>query len=162
MGAYTLLPREGHGKLICRLRHTKNSWCIHHHHVVPPIEAGRGKVVIEIIGFVAGKAVEMVFSPFPYISVRVVKSHGVGWKHVDRLSIGEGGREGGMEGGREEGRKGGRKGRRERGREGGRERGDGGERREYQPNWYKTGTVCTWLARSILIVYAVHVTAYGF
>ena len=59
----------------------------HCHHGVPPIEAGGGEVIVEIVCLEARQTIELVLQPLPYIAIHVIEPHRVGWEHVHRLQV---------------------------------------------------------------------------
>ena len=57
----------------------------HQDYVMSTIEARGGKIIIEISGFKSWQAVKMVLCPVPDVTKHIVKTHGGGRVHVDRL-----------------------------------------------------------------------------
>ena len=57
----------------------------YHDHVVSPIKARRGEVIIQQMSFKVAKPIEVILDPFPHISKDVTKTSFGGWVEVNRL-----------------------------------------------------------------------------
>ena len=55
------------------------------YHVVPPIKARRGEIVIQVMRFIAGEAIEMVLGDLPHVTIEIVKTFRTGRIKIDRL-----------------------------------------------------------------------------
>ena len=55
------------------------------HHGVSAIKTGSREVVVEIVCLEAWESIEVVLQPLPYITIHIVESQGVSWKHVHWL-----------------------------------------------------------------------------
>ena len=59
--------------------------CAYRNNVVFSIKISSGIVVVEIVCFEAWQSINVILQPLPYITIHIIESQGVGWKHVHWL-----------------------------------------------------------------------------